>query len=418
MEDIKLKDSILLLLFFPVYFTVSGIYKYNSSDEIIAGGLILPFTFILGIYSVIYILIKTKKNYKIKIQNKLGPMVILLMYTIIIHTIIGYLKYQNISSLLLNFQYLSGILGIFIAFYFIKYQDIKVEKLFFNISIIFLFAIISHIIYSIYEVGSVQTFGRTIYPSTPLGGIHQMFVYYPFIISVVFLFALPLWEKKGMLILPVYTLVSTYIVMIQVRGAIISFVVGIVFYFVVFSKENRLLKFFSLMLIVFLVVTILPKEVLLGRFTDTSSSVLSGREKVWKHYITNLLNDPFHIIRGSYSKATTSEILNSDPMSQGIGSSFHNQYIEILDSYGIFIFILFAVIIIYYLYLCFKKIKYLDQDKINYYYWMFLVIIHLLIDLNVNVPIRVTNSSIIYLFYWTALYLSIQKKYNTDVIIE
>lgn len=414
MKSTKLKDNILLLLFFPIYFSINGIYKPDQLGR----GLILPFTFVLGIYCIIYISMNTMKQGKINIENKLGPMIFLLIYLIIMHTLIGYYKFKNINSILLNFQYFTGILGIFISMYLFKYRKLEIENIFFKISLIFLVAIIMNIIYSISKVGVASTFARSIYPGTPLGGIHQIFVYYPFIVAIVFLIALPLWEKKGLIYLPIYSLISIYIIMIQVRGAIVSYLLGLVSYFIIFSKKDRLKRIFYFILITIFVFKILPKEVLIGRFASSSSSVISGRENVWKGYINNLVDDPFYIVRGSYSKSSTSSLFSGSAFEKGIGHSYHNQYIEILDSYGAFIFILFMAIILYYIYICFNNIKYKKHNRNIYYYWMSLVLIQFIVDLNVNVPIRVTNSGIIYLFYWTSLYFCIQDQFNMESKIE
>lgn len=410
----KLKDNIMLLFFFPVYFSIDGIYKYTGLGETPSRGLILPFTVILGIYSILCMAINNLKLPKVRIQNKLLPMIVILVYLIIMHTLLGYGLFNNLSSILLNLQYLSGILGIYISIYLINYRKLGVEKVFYYISVLFLLAIISNISISILKVGFTQTFSRNIYRSTFLGGIYHVLVYYPFIVSIVFLFALPFWERNKKLMFPVYLLVTIYVISLQVRGAIISYLLGLIIYFLKFSRKNKIVIGISLILMIVLVINLLPTDILFGRFLDKNSSFISGREKIWKVYIENLSNDPLYIIRGSYSKASTSNLLNDDPFKRGL-HSYHNQYIEIIDSYGIFILILFLSILVYYLLICFKKVKHLKLNKDIYYYWITLVILHFVIDLNVNVPIRVTNPAIIYLFYWTSIYLTIQNTYNAEI---
>lgn len=59
------------------------------------------------------------------------------------------------------------------------------------------------------------------------------------------------------------------------------------------------------------------------------------------------------------------------------------------------------------------NIKYINTTKTKTFkYWTFLVLVHLLIDLNTNVPLKVTNPSIIHLFYWSTLFLLIKKQTN------
>lgn len=109
--------------------------------------------------------------------SKLPLMFLVLVYLIVIHTLIGFGLFNNISSVLVNIQYLSGVLGVFISIYLIRYRKQSVKELFFNISIVFLIAIISNLSLSIVNVGLMQTFSRHIYPFTVLGEyIKYMFI--------------------------------------------------------------------------------------------------------------------------------------------------------------------------------------------------------------------------------------------------
>jgi len=409
----RLKNVIMLLFFYPVYFTLSGIYGVESQS---GRGLIFPFTVILGIYCALAVGLNLLRHPKVKVGSKLPLMFLVLVYLIVIHTLIGFGLFNNISSVLVNIQYLSGVLGVFISIYLIRYRKQSVKELFFNISIVFLVAIISNLSLSIVNVGLMQTFSRHIYPFTVLGGIHQIYVYYPYIVSVVFLFALPLWERRSKLTIPVYLLVTAYILVLQVRGAVISYLLGLFTYNLMFSRRSKILNTVIILLMIAFMFYVFPIDVLFGRFINTSSSVISGRENVWKVYIENLIEDPLYIVRGSYSKGSTAHLFSGDPFQQGIGHSYHNQYIEVLDSYGAFIFIVFTGSLLYYLFLCTRKIRESNLDSSIYNYWITLVVYHFLIDLNVNVPLRVTNPAIMYLFYWTSLYLSIQHAWASGFI--
>lgn len=412
MKKEKRKNLILLMFFFPVYFTPSGIYQSQAASlvESTSGNIIFPFTVLLGLYSLVKISTTKINNPKLRLESKISRMVTILIYLVVMHMLLGYALYQDTTSVILNLQYLSGLLGIFIAIYLVNYKKLNVEKMFFVISVIFLFAIISNVGVSVSKVGLEQTFSRNIYGATILGGIHHKIIYYPFIVSIIFLFALPEWEKRSGLMIPVYFLITTYILILQVRGAVVSYLVGLVLYFMFFSKKSKTISLSSILLIFISIISLFPKDILFGRFMNKSSSLVSGREVVWKVYFENLIKDPLYIIRGSYSKASTSYLSWGNPLEEGI-HSYHNQYLEILDSYGFFLFVFFLSILIYYIILNWRKTKKIKNNEILKY-WLILTIIHMVIDLNINVPIRITNPAIIYLFYWTSLSLLIQKEYN------
>lgn len=406
MKKINLLNIIIPLFFFPIYFTLQGIYKVGVYSR----GLVLPLTFFLGIivFCIMFVNSMLKKNVVIKTKTLIY--VIILYYLMLCHTLVGYLFYYQGTSVILYFQQLTGLLGIFIAVWIIKSRKMKLEDIYFKLSIVFTLAILSNIASSINKVGIIQTFSRQIYPSTHLGGIHQIHIYYPFIVSMVFLFALPIWEKHKYLFLPVYSLVTIYIVMLQVRGAILSYLTGLISYFMIFTKRNKFVKLVTLTLIFTFLFIFLPRDVIIGRFDTRGSgtSFISGREKVWEVYLKNLKNDPLYIIRGSYLKSNMANKLSEDPLRQGVGHSYHNQYIEIIDSYGIIIFLAFMAIILKFLFICRKQVLRLNKDKRQIYnYWLFLVLLHFIIDLNVNVPLRVTNPAIMYFFYWTSFYLGL-----------
>ena len=64
----RLKNVIMLLFFYPVYFTLSGIYGVESQS---GRGLILPFTIILGIYCALAVGLNLLRHPKVKVGSKL-----------------------------------------------------------------------------------------------------------------------------------------------------------------------------------------------------------------------------------------------------------------------------------------------------------------------------------------------------------
>src|SRR5699024_133131 len=108
---------------------------------------------LLGVYSTIKLLGSFLKKERIKEITYISTFLIALLYVIVIHTLIGYAKFLNPISLIINIQYLTGFFGIVIALYLFNYRKIKIEKIFYDISIIFFVAIILNLFYSIFKVG-------------------------------------------------------------------------------------------------------------------------------------------------------------------------------------------------------------------------------------------------------------------------
>lgn len=69
-----------------------------------------------------------------------------------------------------------------------------------------------------------------------------------------------------------------------------------------FSRRSKILNTVIILLMIAFMFYVFPIDVLFGRFINTSSSVISGRENVWKGYIENLIEDPLYIVRGAILK--------------------------------------------------------------------------------------------------------------------
>lgn len=378
----------------------------------LSGGLILPLTAILGIVAFFFLTNYFIKNWKINLKY-LNPMLvsIIIFGTIILgYTILSYALYSDIQSVVLSLQFLSGLVGIFISIYFVKFRKMDIKEIFRGIAIVFFIAIISNIVLSIMKIGVTSTFSRGIYAATPLGGIYQILIYFPFILANVFLFSLPFWKSKYSKIM--FIIITLYLLSIQVKGAIILFVTGVIIYYWFFSQNNVRRNRIILIFVVTMMIVILPKEFLLGRFISSSGNLISGREIVWQEYFIALKNNPSLLITGSFVKAKgiSTKVGN---ITGGGYHSFHNQYLEILDSYGLIIFSLFIVTIINFLKKIYNKIKFLKNEDAKVYTYFFIVILlNLILDLNINVPLRVTNPAIILYFYWTTIFLTLEDKTN------
>lgn len=407
----RLIDNLPFIFFFPVYFTPGGLYKYSIETVAQPQGLVLPFLVVLGFYAGYKMIENVFRNtISLKSQTTKIFILIIIFFTLVMsYTLVGLIIYGNFYSLIINLSFVSGILGLAIAVYLVQIRKIKTEELFIKISYVYLAAIILNLAFSIYKVGIQQTFSRYMYAATPIGGIYHIWIYYPFIVASVFLFALPYWENNKLTFIPVYALVALYLMSLQVKGPIVLFAVGFLSYFIFFTKKYRTLKILGLVSSIGIILLVLPTQFLIGRFSIPGYSILSDREVIWVNFLKDISNNPIYLIRGSFTKSLT---LSNDPL---LGfNSLHNQYLEILDSYGIIIFTVFIIILFIYLidiYMNVKKLKYHDNANI-YRFWLFVVVLNMGIDLNTNVPLRVPNPSIILFFYWTSVYLLISREYR------
>lgn len=417
MNKKRIIDNLIYIFFFPVYFTPSGIYKYSIDTVAQPQGLVLPILVILGFFAV-YKMLRSIFQNAISFKRQTTKLFILILFFFVLimaYTLVGIIIYKNFYSLIINLSFASGLLGLAIAVYLVQIRKIRTEDLFVKISYVYLVAIMLNLSFSIINVGFQQTFSRYMYAATPFGGIYHIWIYYPFIVAGVFLFALPYWEKKKLIFIPTYALIALYLFSLQVKGPIVLFAIGFLSYFVFFTNKYKLLKILGLISSIGLILVFVPTRFLIGRFSIPGASILSDREVIWFNFLKKISNNVGYLVRGSFTKSLS---LSSDPV---LGfNSLHNQYLEILDSYGIIIFTIFLMILAVYLMDIFMNIKKLNNGNNTHIYkfWLFVVILNLGIDLNTNVPLRVPSPSIILFFYWTSVYLLINREYHAKKEME
>ncbi|MDY0277320.1 MAG: hypothetical protein RBQ97_04480 [Acholeplasma sp.] len=404
----SLRKWLYLIFFYPLYLDINGVYKASSSSGNSSEGFVLSWMFVLSgiiILKILYEIFREKKLIILKELISILTLVLIFVFVVVMQSLIGYLFFDTLTIFIINGQLLAAMTGIIVSYYFIIVKKFSFEEIVFSISLLFLFAALSNLIVSIYKLGIQDTFGRNIWPSTFFGGIYHHFIYYPYIVSQVFLFALPLWFKKikGLAIF-IYIFIFIYILVFQVRGAIISYSIGLVIFSVYYLKFNfKYLVCFSFTFLIFLL--LIPRNILIGRFFESPIEMLSHRTNFFSTFITNVVSSPSYLLIGSLSKSYLYDI----PRNQFSGIfSLHNQYINIFDNYGLPIVIILILILVIYYQLLKNNIRSI-KDKITsklHTYWTLIVLLSLSIDLNINEQLSTANPGIYMFFFWSAILFS------------
>ncbi|MBF0557327.1 MAG: hypothetical protein HQL08_00950 [Nitrospirae bacterium] len=394
------RDKLWLLVFVPVFFTTSGIYRGQRTNigdiySLQQGGLVLPLTFFIGVLIALFIILNFLRNGKAYVPAIVRPVLILFLVSTAMG-LIGWIISGTPVPFILSAQFSSGYLGIVLALWFFKYRQMDFITACGFISKIYIVNMLLHMAYSYYMVGLVSTV-RGMVPETPLWGINQIFVYYPLIISAVFMFALPYWLKYGKKVfVPVYLFVFSYVYLCEVKAATISFVSAMVFYFAVVNKDKRVIKAASVLII----------SLLMWFFSGhgrISSHMFSDATR-WAHYAAvseNIVKEPAHFIYGNLFGGT--EITDSGRSILGpIGGSVHNQYVDYFQYGGIILLSAYALFFIAYYKYMMRGIDDVNKNPEQRFiiWWLGIVSIQAIVDFNVDTPLRSVNPAIIYWFYW------------------
>lgn len=385
--------SLLPIMFLPIYISTSGIF---ISEVSVTGlhlgetGLVFPLVFFIGILLFFSILIKVLKNRKINkeiLKNPITRIFITLGIYFVFLVAIGSLFSGNYKGIIKLLQYLTGGAGIAISVYLFSVKRISPPRFFGYLAVFFLIIIFLQSVTSIAMFG-INPLSGTIYPSILGAGIYQSRVYFPYIVTLIFFCGLPYLIKRfGSLSILIFIVYLFYIFTLQVRGAMVSFVVMSTFYLLFAS--NLKLKYWALLPVLsipFLFEFISSNKDFLGRIGEVEKvQDLNGRTDLWMSILTEMKISNF--LFGSYFN-------DIDHISA------HNQYFEFLTLGGFFPLIVLILLFIYSLKMFKDSFKYNDSTlKI----FSLIMITTLLVDLNVNVPLINTNPAIHYWFFWSGI---------------
>jgi hypothetical protein len=408
--DKKKLDHLWILALFPIYFGLDGLYKTN---DITKTGFIMPLSFFIGIVIAILFVNKVMIYGRLRIPKVIQRIPIYFFFALII-SICGVGLSGDIVPIVLYAQFLSGVFGIILAIWFFCYKKMDFEWITGFVSKLYFVLIVLNIFRAVTTTGFAHFTSRfTEVPGTPWWSIYHAFVYYPYIVSMVFLYAIPYWKQrvKTWVFFLLYSGVFVYLWLFQVRGAVLTFGVGLLLYMFFYVKIKKLIgTIISIVMLVSVLVLYLPYDMVVGRFTNNSESLIKsvgGRDYLYVSFFNNITSDRLYILAGSLFKGRQigeTSAISTDFNKGSIGGSYHNQYLEFIEYGGIFLLVGFFWCI----YPIIKKLIQYTRDSTNSQYknvsyWMIIMLVQLVIDMNINVPLRVTNPAIMYWFYWSGL---------------
>ncbi|MFC7365198.1 MULTISPECIES: hypothetical protein [Bhargavaea] len=382
----------LLLVFFPLYFSSSGIYQSVVSEtglHLGETGLVFPLSLFVGILFFLYLLfqiILLKEIKKEIFNNFVVKQATFIFLFAAILMLCGVFINGNFAPIIRGGQIISGGVGIVISVYIFIYKQINPKVFFGYLGLFFVLIMILNYISSFLTIG-ISSFGPSLQPSIFGVGIYQSRVYYPYIVSLVCFMGLPFLKEKFNRFIPLYLLLfGFYIYCLQVRGALLSFLivllVAIIFYL---DIPNKILMIVTS---IFFVLSPIGAYVFdnLGRIGQIEKiQDLNGRTEIWKDILLNL--DLVSFFFGSF-------MLDKD------GVTAHNQYLQNLDLGGVLL-LTPLILIITYIFICLYKSVALRNQDLSFLFLVFLIVF--LVDLNVNVPLSNTNPAIVYWFYLSGL---------------
>ncbi|OAO24848.1 hypothetical protein [Mammaliicoccus lentus] len=391
------KFNFLCVIFLPMFFSIHGIYKGVIAENGLhlgESGLIFPLIFFFGIYSCLSIVYHSLKTKELIINKNVIVIIISIITYAICITSIGYISHLDIIVFLRLIQFLSFIFGFSIYYHLFIIKKYNFNLFFNSLFKLLLFIVVMHYISSLIELGFINSI-KSISPNIYGFGIYQSRVYYPYLVVCIFYFSINFISNNKLKIIGIL-LIGLYVFSLQVRGALISYILFTTLFFILNIKNKLCLLLLTLLTIVIGGIGFKNLgEASLGRFGDIGKFVtFNGRLDIWAKDL--VINNPSQLLIGN---------LFYDP--DNISS--HNQYINFYVYGGATLLLMMGIIIIPFVFLLLKTISYKDNRLIFILLSFFIPII---VDLNVNVPLNNLNSSIIYTFIWNCAYIYTIKELN------
>ncbi|WP_204256509.1 hypothetical protein [Mammaliicoccus sciuri] len=391
------KFNFLCVIFIPMFFSIHGIYKGIIAENGLhlgESGLIFPLIFFFGIYSCLSIIYHSLKTKELIINKNVIVIIISIITYAICITSIGYISHLDIIVFLRLIQFLSFIFGFSIYYHLFIIKKYNFNLFFNSLFKLLLFIVVMHYISSLIELGFINSI-KSISPNIYGFGIYQSRVYYPYLVVCIFYFSINFISNNKLKIIGIL-LIGLYVFSLQVRGALISYILFTTLFFILNIKNKLCLLLLTLLTIVIGGIGFKNLgEASLGRFGDIGKfATFNGRLEIWAKDL--VINNPSQLLIGN---------LFYDP--DNISS--HNQYINFYVYGGATLLLMMGIIIILFVFLLLKTISYKDNRLIFILLSFFIPII---VDLNVNVPLNNLNSSIIYTFIWNCAYIYTIKELN------
>lgn len=394
---------ILPAIFTPIYFTTSGVFIAEVGESGLhlgMTGLVFPLVFFLGIvfflYTLKHILATKSVNMEI-INNKMILLFFMIGSFLIILTLIGILLTNDLGGIIKLGQYLTGGIGIIVSIYLFSIKKMDPSYFFGKLVILYTVIIIIHYLTSIILFG-LNPISGSVYPSVLGAGIYQSRVYYPYLVTMIFFAGFPyLTNRFHKYTFLFYILFLFYVFTLQVRGAMISFLVISVLV-LVFSLKAKA-KYYAFFVIFFFLIlfNIFVENIeSLGRIGEIEKiKDLNGRTIMWIEVFKNLSIE--NIFVGSFFN-------DIDHISA------HNQYFEFITLSGFIPLTMLGFVGLLAIKIFLDSYKYNDNTLRVF---SLLIFSTLIIDMNINVPLTNTNPAIHYWFIWSGIYfyyIQVKKK--------
>ena len=406
-----------LIVLYPICFDSGGIYRGHRSDLVFQGdstiliergGLVLPVSILFGLLFSAFILIRIiqgKVDFS-KSRDLLISMAGFVAAPIVLGLFGSYIS-QSAVPILFAMQTLSGLTGCALGVWFIRYWRLDFVKACGILSAMYLVNMVVHVAWSYHLIGNL-TFGRQIVFETPLWGVWQLLVYWTIIVAQVFLYALPYWRKKWVAI-PIYLLVGYYIFFINVRTAVVFYFFGILIYFILFSEHRKITWVLAAICICVAGYLLITANPILRRFAGGG---LGRRDEYWVETYHSIKESIRFLIYGTLFEGTIIPIRTGIDLDRSTGGSAHNQYLEFIRQGGLILFLAFFQLFIRMIYKMVKTARriYRRNGDLMIFWPGVVIFVQVLVGMNANTPIRVTNPAVMIWFFWTGYYYHLMNR--------
>jgi hypothetical protein len=407
---------LLILLFFPIHFRPSGVYRgrgddlwfYDVAGRIIEkGGLIVPLAFLAGV--VVSILLFWRMAHRWTAFRSLKGWLLSFLPLVLASLVLGLagvLSSRCLAPGLLTLQSLSGLAGVCLAIWAFHWWKLDFELFCGRLSLLYLANILIHVAWSYHLIG-METFGRQIVFETPFWGIYQLLSYWPAVVAMVFLFALPYWRKK-IVATPLFLVVGYYLYFINVRTVVLYFLFGLLLFLAFFSEKKRLARIFLGLIVAFLVFLAVMRHPWLKRFRMPD---LGKRDIYWFMTLDHIRESLWYLVYGTLFEAKTILPQTDWSLGKSLGVSYHNQYLEYMKQGGMLLLGSFLYFLTRFLKEIWGRVRTLYRSEGMMVGWgLVLIFLDVCLNFNSNTPLRVTFPAVMTWFFWTGYFIHLNQR--------
>lgn len=384
------------LLYFipiPIFFSAAGIYRGNSLDDN---------TFALPISLVVFIVVYLFdiKYISVMFEKKTFLLFIMLLYSISIFLLKIIFSGSELNPNLLFISTIPLLVSFCIGYKLKPFllRD-NLTKIVDRVVFIFSLFCIAHLLFSFVSYGVVGAFANRGEDSVwGVFSIYQKLIYYPTMVSCFFILSLFTTLKCRYIYSMIFLLV---VFMTGAREALLICMMGIISSFFLNSNKkslNHILRILAVTMVVALLIIyfidpisrILESATFLAKLKNLSgnSDITAGRLEAIYAVFSNSADSFNFFIGTGYS------------MNLGDFRSPHNQYVEVLlrsGTIGLSFFVIFIIGVLRNMHINIKQYRH-TTIKYSIYSFMIIYLCLIFISFNVNVPVRVPYTAILFGF--------------------